>query len=171
MPRALNHTNEPLNRSALSSNDPRVEDNAFSDPQRSPLRSLVTNTVSEILERLGISLLASTYQAGNVVVLRSESPQVLNTHFRRFPRPMGMAADPETGRLALGTDREIVEFRNMVAVSLLPVTSQNETTNGTVRFEGTYRMEGAGHFAHGLRVRARHGTDPSGTLKDLVFWA
>ncbi|MDP6717934.1 MAG: TIGR03032 family protein [Pirellulaceae bacterium] len=96
---------------------PEAHDNTSHTPQGSPLSSLVTNTVSEILARLGISLLASTYQAGNVVILRCESPQVLNTHFRRFPRPMGLAADPATGRLALGTDREIVEFRNMAAVS------------------------------------------------------
>ena len=112
MDQALNQKNDPANRSAASSeqsNEASVEENTFFDPQHSPMRSLVTNTVSEILARFEISLLASTYQAGNVVVLRCESPQVLNTHFRRFPRPMGMAADPATGRLAVGTDREIVD--------------------------------------------------------------
>ena len=120
MAQALHQKNNSANRSAAPSersSELPAEENTFSDPQHSPLRSLVTNTVSEILARFGISLLASTYQAGNVVILRCESPQVLNTHFRRFPRPMGMAADPATGRLALGTDREIVEFRNMVAMS------------------------------------------------------
>ena len=55
-----------------------------------------------------------------------------------------------------------------VSVPLLPA---DESGNGTVRFEGSCRMEGAGHYAHGLRVRARHGEDAGGTLKDLVFWA
>ena len=137
MDQALNQKNDPANRSAASSeqsNEASVEENTFFDPQHSPMRSLVTNTVSEILARFEISLLASTYQAGNVVVLRCESPQVLNTHFRRFPRPMGMAADPATGRLAVGTDREIVEFRNMVAVS-----SRLEPPYATLRtFVGFY---------------------------------
>src|SRR5262245_31311229 len=86
------------------------------DPARSPVRSAATSSVPELLWRLGASLCVSTYQAGFVVLLRAESPDQLNTHFRHFPRPMGMAAHPPSGRLALGTAREIVEFHNMTAV-------------------------------------------------------
>lgn len=88
-------------------------------PESSPLRSQTTSSVPEILARIGRSLLVSTYQAGFVVVLRASNPQELNTHFRRFQRPMGMAH--HAGRLAIGTDRDVVEFWNMPAVcSRLP---------------------------------------------------
>ena len=58
-------------------------------------------------------------------------------------------------------------LQGVTCVALQPVAG----ANGTVSFEGTYRVEGAGRFAHGLRVRARHAGDAGGTLKDLVFWA
>ena len=82
--------------------------------EETPLRSLHTNTFPEILERLGCSLAVSTYQAGHVILLRTESG-VLNTHFRRFPHPMGMAT--HGGRLAMGIGREVVELHNMPAVA------------------------------------------------------
>jgi uncharacterized protein (TIGR03032 family) len=84
------------------------------DPKASPLRSQSTDTLPEILSKLGVSLLVSTYQAGYVVAVRASGPKQLNTHFRRFPRPMGMSH--RQGRLAIGTDREVVEFWNMPAV-------------------------------------------------------
>ena len=83
-------------------------------PGESPLRSQTTSSVPEILFRSGVSLLVSTYQAGFVVVLRASNAQELNTHFRRFARPMGLAH--QAGRLAIGTDRDVVEFWNMPAV-------------------------------------------------------
>ncbi|WP_265266307.1 TIGR03032 family protein, partial [Spirulina subsalsa] len=55
----------------------------------------------------------STYQAGKVVILRSEG-EVLNTHFRVFDKPMGMAGD--VNRLAIGTHFQIIELRNIPAV-------------------------------------------------------
>lgn len=88
---------------------------ANADPSVSPLRSQATDSLPSILSQLGVSLLVSTYQAGFVLALRAENAQQLNTHFRRFPRPMGMSQ--RGGRLAIGTDREIVEFWNMPAVS------------------------------------------------------
>jgi len=59
-------------------------------------------------------------------------------------------------------------LRNAVAVPLVPMVDDKQ--NGTVRFEGAYRVEGAGRYGHGLRVRARRGGDTGGVLKDLVFW-
>lgn len=81
----------------------------------SPLRSVHSQNFPMILKRLGGSLAVSTYQAGFVVILRADGEQ-LNTHFARFPRPMGMTSSWDTGRLALGAAREVVEFRNMQAL-------------------------------------------------------
>jgi uncharacterized protein (TIGR03032 family) len=61
-----------------------------------------------------MSLLVTTYQAGKLVILRPDG-DALNTHFRNFKKPMGMAFD--NGRLAVGTSQEIWEFRNVPAVS------------------------------------------------------
>ncbi len=85
------------------------------DSHRSPLRSQTTESVPQILSEMGVSLFVSTYQAGYVVAVRAANPAELNTHFKSFPRPMGLAQCG--GRLAIGTDREIVEFWNMPAVS------------------------------------------------------
>lgn len=78
------------------------------------LGSAHTKNFPELLRRLGGCLLVSTYQAGKLVILRPDG-DVINTHFRAFNRPMGMAADRE--RIALGTHIEIAEFRNMPAVA------------------------------------------------------
>ena len=66
-----------------------------------------------------MSLLVSTYRAGKLVVLRSDGG-VINTHFRSFNMPMGMACDGD--RLAVGTAMEVWEFHNVSAVArrLLP---------------------------------------------------
>jgi uncharacterized protein (TIGR03032 family) len=79
-----------------------------------PLRSVHTTTFAEILEHLGISLLVSTYQAGKLVLLRADRG-VVNTHFRSFPKPMGLAL--HGNRLAVGTAREVWEFHNIPAVA------------------------------------------------------
>ena len=83
----------------------------------SPLRSVHTSNLPEIFQRLGISLLATTYQAGKLVVVRPdpENPSLVNTHFRGFNKPMGLAVGRE--RLAVGTAQEIIEFRNVPAVA------------------------------------------------------
>lgn len=78
------------------------------------LASVHTERFPELLRELGSCLILSTYQAGKLVILRADG-DTLNTHFRNFNRPMGMAADRE--RLALGAHLEIIEFRNMPAVA------------------------------------------------------
>ncbi|WP_237747917.1 TIGR03032 family protein [Spirulina subsalsa] len=80
---------------------------------QNPLSSVHTSNFPHLLNQLGISLIVSTYQAGKVVILRSEG-EVLNTHFRVFDKPMGMVAD--ANRLAIGTHFQIIEFRNIPAV-------------------------------------------------------
>ncbi|MEM9807415.1 MAG: TIGR03032 family protein [Cyanobacteria bacterium P01_D01_bin.56] len=80
-----------------------------------PLRSVHTTNFPDLLNQLGISLVVSTYQAGKVVLLRGDEG-TLNTHFRIFQKPMGLAADPQ-GRIAVGTGSQIWEFRNVPAVA------------------------------------------------------
>lgn len=80
----------------------------------SPLRSVHTTNFPAILDQLGSSLLVTTYQAGKLVVVRSDGG-VINTHFRAFNKPMGMAVGQ--GRLAIGTAVDVWEFRNVPAVA------------------------------------------------------
>ena len=77
------------------------------------LRSVHTNSFPEILNQLNSSVLVTTYQAGKLVVLRNENG-VLNTHFRNFQKPMGMAV--QGGRLAIGCNLDAWEFHNVPAV-------------------------------------------------------
>lgn len=78
------------------------------------LASVHTANFPALLSELRASVLVTTYQAGKLVVLRPDGG-VLNTHYRTFARPMGLAAD--RNRLALGAASEIVEFYNMPAAA------------------------------------------------------
>jgi uncharacterized protein (TIGR03032 family) len=90
----------------------------------SPLRSVHTSNLPAILDHLGISLLVSTYQAGKLVTLRADDG-VLNTCFRNFLKPMGLAVDGP--RLAVGTALAITEFHdNPVAASKLEPTGKHD---------------------------------------------
>ena len=86
----------------------------WSAPTDSPLRSVYTQTFPEFLNQLGSSLLVSTYQTGKLICARHDGGQ-LNTHFRDFPRPMGLAVAP--GRIAIGTRAEVLDYRNFPAVA------------------------------------------------------
>ncbi len=78
-----------------------------------PLRSVHTTSFPGLLRHYGISVLVTTYQAGKLVLLRADDG-VLNTHFRAFAKPMGLALDGN--RLALGTTYQVWEFHNAPAV-------------------------------------------------------
>ena len=78
------------------------------------LGSVHTSNFPDLLRELGGCLIVSTYQAGKLVILRPDGNSI-NTHFRTFNRPMGMAADRQ--RLMLGAMMEIAEFRNMPDVA------------------------------------------------------
>lgn len=91
-------------------NDPSP--NSAAAPE--PLRSVHTQNLTDILQQCGISLVISTYQAGKLIVVRAEEKSV-NTHFRMFKQPMGIAADHE--KIALGTAYEVWEFRNVPAAA------------------------------------------------------
>lgn len=97
---------QPLRRAAPpagpQAQPPADDPNAF--------RSIHTSNLSPLLAGLQASLLVSTYQSGRVIMLRADGP-LLNTHLRYFANPMGMAFDGQ--RLALGTVKEIWDYRNM----------------------------------------------------------
>jgi uncharacterized protein (TIGR03032 family) len=76
------------------------------------LRSVHTTTFPQLLAELRSSLLVSTYQNGSVAVLRNDG-STLNTHFRPFQSPMGMALGPRL--LAIGTERHVYFYRNVPA--------------------------------------------------------
>ena len=79
-----------------------------------PLRSIHTSNFPELLRQIQSSLIVTTYQAGKVVVIRADG-EALNTHFRVFPKPMGLAANEHA--IALGTRSHIWELRNVPAVA------------------------------------------------------
>ncbi|MEO1401709.1 MAG: TIGR03032 family protein [Cyanobacteria bacterium J06635_1] len=82
------------------------------DDTLAPLRSVHTHTFVQLLQQIGASLVVSTYQAGKLIVARADG-ETLNTHFRVFNQPMGLAADSE--KIALGTAHHIWELRNVPA--------------------------------------------------------
>ncbi len=84
------------------------------DAQRSPLRSIYTNNLPTILDHFGISLAVSTYQAGRVILVRKDADGI-NTHFRTFHKPMGIAASGQ--RLTIGGQNTVWYYRNMPAVA------------------------------------------------------
>ena len=92
---------------------PEAATDAAIDPKTAPLRSLCTDNFAPILEELGASVFITTYQAGKLVVLRPRG-KTLNTHFRSFNSPMGMALQGD--RLSIGTPGFVSEFRNVPAV-------------------------------------------------------
>jgi uncharacterized protein (TIGR03032 family) len=97
---------------------PSPPENAGAPSQPPPLRSIHTNTFAQLLDRLGVCVAVTTYQAGKLVLLRAESTvggPVVNTHFRGFRKPMGLAWEP--GRFAMGTQAEIWEFHDLPAVA------------------------------------------------------
>src|SRR5271157_1977563 len=95
-------------------------DSPMPDPGRpmtgapEPLRAVHTTNFPALLRRLGASLLVTTYQAGKLVMVRDEGDH-LNTHFRAFQAPMGMALAGD--RLALGTNIQVWEFVDVPAVT------------------------------------------------------
>jgi len=74
------------------------------------LRSVHTANLPELFDRLQISLLVSTYQAGKVMVVRNDGG-ALNTDFLSLARPMGIASDRT--RLTIGGTNTVWEYRNI----------------------------------------------------------
>jgi uncharacterized protein (TIGR03032 family) len=87
---------------------------APTEPTVEPLRSVYTENFPALLRELGASLMVTTYQAGKLVILRADNGAI-NTHFRGFNVPMGLALAGD--RLAVGTALAIWEFHNAPAVA------------------------------------------------------
>jgi len=83
-------------------------------PESVPLRSVHTSNLPSLFEQLRISLVVSTYQAGKVILVRNDGGTI-NTHFRSFSKPMGIAAD--ANRLTVGGTNTVWYYRNMPAVA------------------------------------------------------
>ncbi len=93
-------------------------------PSEQPLRSVYTTGLSQIFAQLGISLVVSTYQAGKVILVRHDPgaasnghgpTSTLNTHFRTFDKPMGIAV--QGNKLAIGGQKTVWEMHNMRALA------------------------------------------------------
>jgi uncharacterized protein (TIGR03032 family) len=82
---------------------------------QSPLRSTHTTSLPDILRRAGASLVISTYQAGKLVIARADEG-VLNTHFRAFQKPMGIAVKGNQ-RIALGSPPHVWDLWNVPDVA------------------------------------------------------
>ncbi len=111
----MNDETTPLPDSAAEQKP--AENAAAKPPEKTVeevLGSVHTSNFPDLLRELGGCLIVSTYQAGKLVILRADGNSI-NTHFRTFNRPMGMAADRQ--RLMLGALMEIAEFRNMPDVA------------------------------------------------------
>lgn len=84
-------------------------------PQVQPdFGSVYTENLPHLLKHLGVSVAVSTYQAGKFILMREDQGE-LNTHFRIFEKPMGIAL--QQGRLCVGTKNRIHEFHNVPAVA------------------------------------------------------
>lgn len=73
--------------------------------------SVHTANFPALLKALGTSLVVSTYQAGKLILVRAGEGD-LNTHFRQFASPMGVAFHPATRALAVGTRDQVWTFRD-----------------------------------------------------------
>jgi uncharacterized protein (TIGR03032 family) len=93
---------------------PDLAPTTVDDPPAAPLRAVHTPNFPGLLRQLGASLLVTTYQAGKLVLVRDEGDH-LNTHFRAFQAPMGMALAGD--RLAIGTKIQVWEFVDVPAVT------------------------------------------------------
>jgi uncharacterized protein (TIGR03032 family) len=86
----------------------------MTDLAESGFRSVHSTSFAALLAGLGGTLAVTTYQSGRLILLRQGEGRV-NTHFRRFPVPMGLAW---RGRdLALGTARDVRFFRDVPQAS------------------------------------------------------
>lgn len=106
----------------------------------SPYRSISGGNLAEVLDEHGISLLASTYQTGKLVAVRTYDG-LLNTHFRPLESPMGLAY--QDGRLAVGSRTQVWEYQNLPQLtSLLTPPDRHDAcfVPRTVNYTGDIRV-------------------------------
>ena len=89
-----------------------------------PPASQYTGTFLNLLEKTGKSLVLSTYQARQLVLLRAQGEN-LNTHFVNVRKPMGMAY--QDGRLSVGSGNSVIDYFNSesAAAKVPPAGSHN----------------------------------------------
>jgi uncharacterized protein (TIGR03032 family) len=140
---------------------------AATDP---PLRSVHTTSFAQALNQFNISLAVTTYQAGKLVFLRAEQREgnpVVNTHFRSFDRPMGLAW--EKGRIALGTSGEIWEFHDMPAVARKIDAVDAAMTHDAVFLPRIRHQTGEVQIHEMVWQPVNHSVSGGGTLSELWF--
>jgi len=79
----------------------------------SDFSSSFSTNLPELFKHLNISLAVSTYQAGKLILLRPEGDK-MNTYFRNFKRPMGIAINGS--EIAIGTQQSVEHFTNLPAI-------------------------------------------------------
>lgn len=83
-------------------------------PRPQPFGSMSTAAFAQALANRDSSLLISTYQSGRLICARPRHG-MLNTHFCKFDKPMGIAVAP--GRFALATRTEVWDYRDVPAAA------------------------------------------------------
>src|SRR5205823_11568036 len=78
--------------------------------QQTPFQARSSPGLAEFLEREGVSLLLSTYQAGRLMAVRA-AQGVVWTELRSFDRPMGLAVR-NRGQFVLATQHHVWDFRD-----------------------------------------------------------
>lgn len=86
----------------------------------STFNSVFTASMAGLLAASRSTLVVSTYQSGRTILLRADNGSI-NTHFKAFPSPMGIAY--RNGHMALATARQVWEYQDQkgLAHALAPV--------------------------------------------------
>jgi uncharacterized protein (TIGR03032 family) len=88
-----------------------------SSPETSPTREVrfeYARNLPKILDRFGISLIVSTYQAGKIVTISARQDD-LSVTFHNFDRPMGVAFKPDC--LAVASRQEVWFLRSAASIA------------------------------------------------------
>jgi len=82
-----------------------------------PFSCQYTPQLPELLCRLGCTIAISTYQAGKLVFISAKDENSLIQLPRTFVKPMGIAEDTQSDKLALACKEEIIVFSNSKALA------------------------------------------------------
>ncbi len=77
-----------------------------------PFSCTYSSQVPELLQKLNCSLAISTYQAGKLVFISALDENKIVQLPRTFDKPMGIAHDEESDKLALACKDEVIVFSN-----------------------------------------------------------
>ena len=86
---------------------------SLQDIMAEALSSQHTTTFPDLLNQAQASVVVSTYQAGKLILLRSNGKS-LNTHFVSLAKPMGVAY--ANNRLSVGSGIQVIDYFNMSSV-------------------------------------------------------